>query len=435
MKKLGIVVPFRNRWEHYNEFLEATTLYLIEKGYDYRVIIVEQDDAQAFNRGMLCNIGFLQAKKLKCDYVVFHDIDMIPEDIDYSYSNIPVHLASQDLPFESYFGGITLFPVETFEKVNGFSNYYWGWGFEDDDLRYRCINGGVEFERNINTLTESNDKSVVFNGVNSYAQVPNLITFLRDFTIELQVKLDRAQYNLEKNEDIFTILHLQSKYPLSLQYNSFKRIAIQLFDTGGRFYQIYTEPLGTNVNTIKIEYVAADRAVSLTVNENLVKTIYLQSRLYNYKKAENITIGADSKFKNYFKGSIDYLIIKDSNNQYVSEYSAKRTNRYVWEDLTGQENYGKLHNVLIKNFKPPINFDGYIPFRRESKYRKLTHVNNGFEGGRWKDDLTRWNQLRYNNEVINGAYKDTQDGLSTCQYITHSKKVNKRITHIKVGIN
>ncbi len=70
---------------------------------------------------------------------------MLPTKVDYNYSEHPVHLASilvnedntQKSIFEQYFGGVTLFPTETFEKINGYSNKYWGRGFEDDDLLWR----------------------------------------------------------------------------------------------------------------------------------------------------------------------------------------------------------------------------------------------------------------------------------------------------------
>ena len=41
------------------------------------------------------------------------------------------------LPYDTLFGGVTMFSNEQYEKVNGFSNLFFGWGGEDDDLANR----------------------------------------------------------------------------------------------------------------------------------------------------------------------------------------------------------------------------------------------------------------------------------------------------------
>lgn len=41
------------------------------------------------------------------------------------------------LPYGSIFGGICAIRTEQFVAINGFSNSYWGWGGEDDDLSMR----------------------------------------------------------------------------------------------------------------------------------------------------------------------------------------------------------------------------------------------------------------------------------------------------------
>ena len=43
------------------------------------------------------------------------------------------------LPYTTIFGGAGAFKKEDFEMINGFSNHFWGWGGEDDDL-YRRYN-------------------------------------------------------------------------------------------------------------------------------------------------------------------------------------------------------------------------------------------------------------------------------------------------------
>ena len=130
-RKVGIIVPYRNRVKHLEEFKKSTTDYLNNKGYtNYVIIIVEQDNAKLFNRGMLLNIGFKEAKKLRCDYVVFHDVDMLPIYVDYSFSEIPLHLATnfdlisgQDGVFDEYFGGVTMFTIQDFICKFNVSSY------------------------------------------------------------------------------------------------------------------------------------------------------------------------------------------------------------------------------------------------------------------------------------------------------------------------
>ena len=55
---------------------------------------------------------------------------------------MPTHLSAYCSQFEyqfktDCFGGVLLVNQEDFRRVNGFSNQYWGWGAEDDDLRKR----------------------------------------------------------------------------------------------------------------------------------------------------------------------------------------------------------------------------------------------------------------------------------------------------------
>ena len=89
---------------------------------------------------------------------------MIPINVDYSYEEAPIHLATQRLDFDEYFGGVTLFPSQLFEKINGYSNEYWGWGAEDDDLLHRCLVKGVEiFRKECKYKSLSHERSIESN--------------------------------------------------------------------------------------------------------------------------------------------------------------------------------------------------------------------------------------------------------------------------------
>ena len=431
MHKLGIIVPYRNRFEHLQEFKKSITKYLNDTGYtNYVIIVVEQDDAKLFNRGMLCNIGFIESQKQKCDYVVIHDVDMIPIVVDYSFSELPIHLATDNIPFESYFGGITLFPSDLFKKINGFSNLYWGWGFEDDDLRYRCVKNNIPFQTHIiEEITET--KLPIFNGDNAYATIPNIINYNRSFKIELDIHLDRVIYDVNTQFDIFPILSIKG-YDFKLFYNSFNRFYLQLFDKQGNYYDIHSDIVTTSKNKIVIEYDKTEKTITFIVN-NIVNVIRLSNYIHNYSDTDNIIIGSDNENCNFFKGTINEFLLKQ-NGEVAIHYKNYDIEKYCFTDISGNGNDGKLVKVYLDYFKPFQNYYSYIPFRRNGKLLKLDHIDCGFSDGRWKDDNSRWNQLRYNNEVQLGYHDNIDDGLSNCIYTLHSKIKENNITHLNVGI-
>jgi hypothetical protein len=431
MHKLGVIVPYRNRYEHLIQFEESITEYLKSKNIHFKIIIVEQDDAKLFNRGMLCNIGFLESQKYNCDYVVIHDVDMLPIDIDYSYSTTPVHLATNDIPFESYFGGITIFPSDIFEKINGFSNLYWGWGFEDDDLRYRCVKNNIPFAKHI--VEDISDKVLpIFNGIDAYALIPNVINYNRNFNIEIDINLDRVVYDLNKQFDIFPILTIDG-YDFKLFYNSFNRFYLQIFDKDGIYYDVHSDIVTTSHNKIKIKYNKKNKLIEFSINEKIYN-VQLLNYIHNYSNVNSIIIGSDTKLKNFFKGSINKLSIEE-NGDIKTEYNNYNIENYALNDTSGNDNHGEFFNVYLDKFKPLINYYSYTPYRRESKILKLEHDDCGFNGGRWRDDNSRWNQLRYNNEVQTGYRDNIEDGLTTClDYTLYGKIEENNIIHLNVGI-
>jgi hypothetical protein len=433
MNKLGIVVPYRNRYEHLQRFKQSIIEYLDKNGYEkYSIIIIEQDDAKLFNRGMLCNIGFLESQKQKCDYIVIHDVDMIPIDVDYSYSSHPIHLATDNLPFESYFGGITLFPSETFKKINGFSNVYWGWGFEDDDLRYRCVKNNIEFEKHIKeSITQ--EKVPIFNGVDAYSEIPNIINYNRDFKIHLDINLDRVVYDVDSVIDIFPILTIQG-YDLKLYYNSFNRFYLQLFDKNGKYYDVYSNIVTSSHNKISIEYNRTEKEIVFKLNDEL-KKINLENYIKNYSNTDFIIFGSDVEKEYFFKGTLNEFLI-EQNNEIKLKYKNYNIilEEYYLRDISGNKNNGTFFNVYMDYFSPLTNYYSYIPYRRKTKLEKLSHEDCGFKDGRWKDDNSRWNQLRYNNEVQFGYRDDIEDGLTSLEYTTYSKIKEKNYIHLKVGI-
>lgn len=118
---------------------------------DYEIYVIEQEPGRKFNRSKLFNVAY-DLFNVRHDTFVFHDVDMLPQDAVYENVNQPTHLCGSATqfgdgkPYESYFGGVTSVDCENFEAVNGFSNEYWGWGAEDDDLRVRFRKEGINID-------------------------------------------------------------------------------------------------------------------------------------------------------------------------------------------------------------------------------------------------------------------------------------------------
>jgi predicted glycosyltransferase involved in capsule biosynthesis len=166
MERLSIIVPYRNRKPHLKEFIPHMEKTDQLDGIDYEILIIEQRDEKPFNRGKLLNIGVSLCLE-ESSYFCFHDVDMLPTKCDYSPCVNPTHLASQvqqfdwKLPYDKYFGGVTLFDKKSFVIINGFNNDYWGWGAEDDDLRFRCESSGISIDRRDGKfLSLNHDKNV-----------------------------------------------------------------------------------------------------------------------------------------------------------------------------------------------------------------------------------------------------------------------------------
>ena len=169
-KKLAICVPHYKREEHLKKFIPHMDEFFKDKDIDYKIFVANQvypDSVSGFNRGQAKNIAFDVARQEGYDYFCFHDIDMLPEDdsCDYSYPDKVEHLAvhvkqfDYGLKYQEYFGGCILFTKEHYEKINGYSNGYWNWGMEDDDILYRVKQKGLAQETFMN---HQNDNRINF---------------------------------------------------------------------------------------------------------------------------------------------------------------------------------------------------------------------------------------------------------------------------------
>jgi len=152
----AIIIPFRKREGHLPIFLRKLHPLLKRQQLHYRIFVIEQNDNSNFNRGKLMNIGFNFSQEFfPYNCFVFHDVDLVPEDdrIDYGCRNSPTHLTvaintrGYKLRYATSFGGAEMFTKVDYEKINGYSNSFWYWGGEDDNLYFRTKENKMHIHR------------------------------------------------------------------------------------------------------------------------------------------------------------------------------------------------------------------------------------------------------------------------------------------------
>ncbi len=171
MKRLTIVVPYRDRALHLDTFIQHMRVYfardVLSRTIPYRVLIVEQEAGMPFNRGAIKNVGFELGQKYG-DYTCFNDVDYLPIWADYSWSDLPsaiVWYGAETRPIapgrsgsvvnhdlDRFFGAAVLVPNDLFQQVDGYSNEFWGWGYEDEDLKRRFQAASIRTERRRGTF-------------------------------------------------------------------------------------------------------------------------------------------------------------------------------------------------------------------------------------------------------------------------------------------
>jgi len=470
--KLGIIVPYRNRYAQLYEFKQSIKEYLRKTEIDYRLIVVEQDDAKLFNRGKLLNIGFLEAKKLKCDYVCFHDVDMLPSKVDYSYSNVPIHMAttlvtSQNTNkpiFDQYFGGVTIFPIELFEKINGYSNDYWGWGFEDDDLLWRCLHYNLPCDTTLLKNSGPKTASLKFNGRDSYVEIRNNINFNKDFSIYISFHPAHTDFDVNSRDDFFTAFGIPG-YDFNIGWNSFNRYKVELFNKRKKYLQLYSDEDSMKKVTVVVTYSSEDKTIEAFINSKSLGVIKLDTGILDYSESKFMYLGVSEptreKENKFFKGKVDsFAIFKNkltekeiktiSTNRYfgltqnydgyesaeklMTYYDGKFIKGYKLMDLSGKHNDGNIRNCEIV----PTDLESSTvipkPFRRLGRFKLLDHEDAGFNNNSWQDLNTRYNQLRFNNEVKNNWHNPKRDGLSNLEFDIHSNTKSDKVTHLIVSI-
>ena len=315
----------------------------------------------------------------------------------------------------------------------------------------------------LNTLKIKNlgkkGKALKFNGINSYVKSKNIIDFNSNFTIFVSFYPDELELNYLKEWDEFTIFSIPG-YDFAISYSSFKRYNFCTFDNKKNALYVNSN-IKTNYKTnFTITSDIKSKTFKVYQDGKFIGETNSYKKLYNYSEQPNFYLGVGNPEREgderFFKGHMDSFAYYDSllsdeqileisttqedfrklesNFNLKTYYNANDMIDYKLKDLSRNKNIGEIFGCEIVD----LDFDEYteiqIPHRRPSTFHSLKHEENGFVTNSWKDKATRWNQLRFHNEVSKNDELVFGDGLSDLEFVEHGLVKENNITHINVGI-
>jgi hypothetical protein len=435
--KLGICIPYRNRKEHLERLVPHLSKHLTERGIDHKFYVGHQVDDKLFNRGAMKNIAAEFAFNDGCDYIAWHDVDMLPhEDGDYSYpSDNPIHIATKlskynyGLGYDQYFGGVVLFTKEQAEKTNGYSNEYWDWGQEDDDLFWRCYFEGYTTGRVIKKL--ENQKVTNFNGDNSLIEIPTnreISSCLHnDHTITIT-------FNPEQQEDKVPIWLVGDtnkrfiEYPLirkdgswtwGLSFNNSRAVTMVLFDRDGRHHYNWAKRFENMWTQVTISYNKEEKRAYFYINDELISQMNgikqnipfpINSELRTHDAIKSFLIGFCNHQNTHYKGKISEVKIY---NKFFEDIKNMGTDDLVFDYQT----MDSVKNNIVETTEDIEIIENIIPFRKDGRFFCLPHTDEGFVNGTWaKGQTTARNEKRFVTEMQQKKIDYKNDGLNTLKY-------------------
>ncbi|KAH0508636.1 Beta-1,4-galactosyltransferase 4 [Microtus ochrogaster] len=154
LQRVAILIPHRNREKHLIYLLEHLHPFLQRQQLDYGIYIIHQEtwscsfghNKRVYKKDDIVDIKGIETVRKRMPLKCYHGktgrvYNMTRDAVGITASRqVKGKILAERinvLRYNKYFGGVTALSREQFFKVNGFSNNYWGWGGEDDDLRLR----------------------------------------------------------------------------------------------------------------------------------------------------------------------------------------------------------------------------------------------------------------------------------------------------------
>jgi len=467
-KKLAICVPHYKREEHLKKFIPHMDEFFKDKEIEYKIFVANQvypDSVSGFNRGTSKNVAFDIAKQEGYDYFCFHDIDMLPEDdsCDYSYPKMVEHLAvhvkqfDYGLKYQEYFGGCILFTKEHYEKINGYSNGYWNWGMEDDDILFRVKQKGLANKTFMNHKENKTINFVRFDGLGDYIKIIPTDS-IRELTsqsftwsvmIRAEDRFDIPKYligDIENRQFIHQYILGRPSFQMGIGWDNSDAYSFGLFNVKNKHsYMWIKRPpdvwthLMVTVDTEKqqIRFFLNGQESDSRFGHGSQSPLPFDSPLKKYGgNPYYIGVGDPRKEDEvFFSGDISQVCMWDRcldddeiKEFYSTDYPTPKNTKLHYDfsnviddvvyDKSGNNNNGFLEGCMIDEEQLDMIPNTTLPFRnRPGRFFSQHHERNDMVGGKWvHQNDTSINEIRFVNDVQGGIINTDEDGLADLNY-------------------
>jgi hypothetical protein len=358
-----------------------------------------------------------------------------------------------------YFGGAILFTKEHYEKINGYSNGYFNWGMEDDDLFFRAKKKGLAHETFMKHESDEPRDFITLDGLSNYIKI-NPTDSLREITsgnftmavlVRAEDRFDIPTYligDVENRQFIHQYILGRPSYQMGLGWDNSNAYSFGLFNQKNkhsymwikRHPDVWTHLMVTvNVDEGEMRFYLNGEESDSRFGHGSESPLNFQPPLKRYggnpfyigvgdPRTTDTTgcfagdiaqvciwdvVFGEDEIENYYE--IDYPF---SGNDIKLYYDFSKIENDIIYDLSGNGNHGIMSGGYMRS--EPIDKipNTTLPHRnRPGRYKSLSHPRNDIVGNRFvhqKD--TSVNEKRFVEEVQGGIINIDEDGLTDLNY-------------------
>ena len=372
-----------------------------------------------------------------------NDPDNLP---DYSYPDeTPIHIATRlskygyGLGYDQYFGGVVLLTKEQVEEINGYSNDYWDWGQEDDDLFWRCHFEGYSTFKTVQSY--KNKGYYEFNGEDSVIKLPTNRTISsslhnnhtvsvlfcpeqQDTKVPIWLVGDPNKVFVE-----YPVIRKDGSWTWGLSFNNSRAMTLVVFDRDSQHHYNWAKRFEKMWTWLTYSYNSETNEIYFFINDELVTNyrdvientpIKIGKGLKSHDSIKPFLLGFCEHHNVYFKGKISEVRI---HNEFFNNMEDERNDsehlvlHYDFnnpEDIIDKvnEEVATLQNVTHNKEDIEI-IENIIPFRREGSFYCLPHKDEGYVNGTWaKGETTARNERRFVTQMQQQKIPYKDEGIN-----------------------